>query len=125
MMKRAIYSMVGAGILLLPLIAGAQIDIPSTETTYQNAFSSIRNIINFAIPVIFALGLIVFLWGLLKFLTAAGKEDAAADGKRLMIWGVVILFVMTAVWGLVGIVGQFTGVNQGTTPNLPNVPVAR
>ena len=81
--------------------------------------------VNFAIPVIFALGLIVFLWGLLKFLTAAGSEDAASEGKRLMIWGVIILFVMTAVWGLVGIVAQFTGVSAGTVPTLPNVPPAR
>ena len=124
-MKRFIYSAVGAGAFLLPLVAGAQIDVPGVKGEWQAVFATIIDIINFAIPVIFALGLIVFLWGLLKFLTAAGSEDAAAGGKRLMIWGVIILFVMTAVWGLVGIVAQFTGVSAGTTPTLPNVPAAR
>ena len=124
-MKRFIYSAVGAGALLLPFVAGGQIAVSTAQTEWQNFFAAIIAIVNFAIPVIFALGLIVFLWGLLKFLTAAGSEEAAAGGKRLMIWGVIILFVMTAVWGLVGIVAQFTGVSAGTAPSLPNVPPAR
>jgi len=124
-MKRFIYSATGAGLFLLPFVAGAQIILTTAQTEWQGIFRVIVTIVNSAIPVIFALGLIIFLWGLLKFLTAAGSEDAAAGGKRLMIWGVVILFVMTAVWGLVGIIGQLSGVQTGVTPNLPNVPAAR
>ncbi|MEK7152940.1 MAG: hypothetical protein AAB834_03270 [Patescibacteria group bacterium] len=124
-MKRFIYSAVGAGVLFVPLVAGAQIVIGTVQGEWQKIFAAIVAIVNFAIPAIFALGLIVFLWGLLKFLRAAGDESAATDGKRLIVWGVIIMFVMTAVWGLVGLINQLTGVSAGTVPTLPNVPSAR
>mgnify|MGYP001611466838 CR=1 FL=1 len=124
-MKRFIYSAVGAGVLFAPLVAGAQIAVATAQTEWQTLFSAIVAVVNFAIPVIFALGLIVFLWGLLKFLRAAGDESAATDGKRLIVWGVIIMFVMTAVWGLVGLINQLTGISAGTVPTLPNVPPAR
>ncbi|MEK7152938.1 MAG: hypothetical protein AAB834_03260, partial [Patescibacteria group bacterium] len=78
----------------------------------------------YAIPAIFSFGLIIFLWGLLQFLRAAGDENAADEGKRRIFLGVVIMFVMISVWGLVGIFSQLTGVQPGTTPKLPNVPNA-
>jgi hypothetical protein len=122
--KIAALTVVLAVALLAPL-AGAQIDIPSTENVWQDAFQTFRNIAFFAIPAIFAIALLIILWGLLMFLRAAGDEDAIVDGKRRMFWGVIIMFAMISVWGLVGVVSQLTGVNQGLTPILPNVPEAR
>ena len=109
----------------LPLVAGAQIDLPRTESTWRDIFGVIRNIAYMAIPVIFAIGLIIFLWGLLKFLRAAGDETAIADGKRFIVWGIIIMFVMISVWGLLGIIVQLLGITPGQTPTLPNVPDAR
>ena len=109
----------------LPLCAGAQIDLPSTKTTWRGIFNVIRNIAFFAIPAIFAIGLIIFLWGLLMFLRAAGDESAADEGKRRIFWGVLVMFVMISVWGLVGIIVQLAGIRPGQTPTLPTVPDAR
>ncbi len=122
-LSRAI--IIGATLACIPLYAAAQINLPGTESTWRNIFVVIRNIAYMAIPVIFALGLIIFLWGLLMFLRAAGDENAADEGKRRIIWGVVIMFVMIAVWGLVGILSQLSGIQPGITPTLPNVPSAR
>lgn len=109
----------------LPFVAGAQIDVSGVESDWEDILRTIRNIVDFAIPVIFAVGLVVFLWGLLKFLRAAADENAAEDGKRLIIWGVVIMFVMISVWGLTAIITQLIGIDAGKTPTLPQVPAAR
>ncbi len=109
----------------LPLVAWAQIDLPGTELEWSEIFRVIRNIAYMAIPVIFAIGLIIFLWGLLMFLRAAGDESAADEGKRRIVWGVIIMFVMVSVWGLVGIIVQLVGIQPGQTPTLPTVPPAR
>ncbi len=83
--------------------------------------TSMLYIVDRAIPVVVGLALLVFLFGLLKFLASAGNEDAIKDGRRLMAYGVVALFVMVSVWGLVGIVNQLSGINQGGSANLPRL----
>lgn len=65
----------------------------------QNLLESIYNILRSTIPVLIALALVAFMWGIVRYLFTQNKDDA----KTFMIWGIIALFVMTSVWGLVGI----------------------
>jgi hypothetical protein len=89
--------------------------VTSNLTFVQNAFGALGNIINLAIPVLVALGVLFFIWGLVQFIFASGDESAKDEGKRKMIWGVIALFVIVSVWGLVALLNQVTGVTQGKT----------
>lgn len=59
------------------------------------------DIFNNIIYIIFSFALLMFFWGLAKFIGSAGSDKALADGRRLMLWGVITLFVMASVWGIV------------------------
>lgn len=59
------------------------------------------NLINITIPVIVALALLVFFKGLVAFIAKSGDEKSHAEGKNLMVWGLVALFVMISVWGII------------------------
>lgn len=72
---------------------------------------SVRDIIDILIPLVAALALLYFFWGLARFILNNGNDDAREDGKRIMIWGVVALFVIVSVWGLVRFVGNALGIN--------------
>ena len=75
------------------------------------------------VVVVSALALLVFLWGLVKFIAKAGNEDAVKEGKRLMIWGVLALFVMVSVWGIVGLIQNELGLeNSDNSLRIDNVP---
>ena len=66
----------------------------------------IRNIL----PVIAGLAVLVFIWGLVKFIfRVSGDEKAVTDGKNLMKWGLVALFVMVSVWGIISFFYQDIG----------------
>ena len=104
---------------LLPAVAFAQ----TRTINFSNitgAINQIGSMINILLPIVVALALLFFFWGLAKFILASGDEDAKDEGKRIMIWGVVALFVMASVWGLVALLGSFLGVDQGQA--LQNVP---
>jgi hypothetical protein len=58
----------------------------------------IHGLISATIPVLIALGVLAFMWGIVLYLF--GKKE---DGRSAMLWGIIALFVMTSVWGLVGI----------------------
>ncbi len=59
------------------------------------------DLVTTAIPIVAAIALLVFFWGLAKFILHAGDDKSHETGKELMKWGIISLFVMVSVWGIV------------------------
>lgn len=75
------------------------------------------NLINAVLPVLAALALLVFFWGLAKFIfKVGGDEKAVADGKNLIKWGLLALFLLVSFWAIIGFFyedlgfGRFLGI---------------
>ena len=76
---------------------------------------------NSVIPFIFAVAIVMFIWGAVKFFIINADEEAKrAQGKQFMIWGIIALAVMLSVWGLVGILRSTFDPN-GDNSMLPQV----
>jgi hypothetical protein len=104
-MKKAL--LIGVS-FFLPLVASAQ-QLSNLEALAR----AIGRIINILIPIVFALAILYFFWGLAQYILAAGSDEDKGEGRRKMIWGIVALFVMSAVWGLVRFIGTAVGVTPG------------
>jgi hypothetical protein len=63
-------------------------------------------LLNQLIYVAFSAALLVFIWGLARFIFHIGGENSSIDGKNLMVWGVIALFVISSIWGIVGFLQQ-------------------
>ncbi|MEK7120516.1 MAG: hypothetical protein AAB840_00305 [Patescibacteria group bacterium] len=61
------------------------------------------------VVVIFAMSVLIIIWGIFKYIfLAQGDEKQIDESKNVMFWGIVGLFVMVSVWGLVKVlVGTF------------------
>lgn len=101
------------GALALPLVSSAQLE------NVEGLATSVGNIIDTLIPIVFTLALLVFFWGLVKYIFGAEHDKEAA--KKTMLWGVVALFVMSAVWGLVNFLGEAVGIDQEAAPDVGNL----
>lgn len=91
------------------------------EAIYDYGISSLQDIINSsgcviqsAVKVVVPLALLVFLWGLAKFILVAGDEKEKERGKNIMVWGVIALFVMVSIWGLVNLLQSNFGIESIT-----------
>ncbi len=71
-----------------------------------------------AIPVIASLSLLSFFWGLVKFIAKAGAGDVK-EGKQLMIWGTIALFVMVSIWGVLRFANDELELGEFGFPQLP------
>lgn len=60
------------------------------------------NLVELAIPIVAGLALLGFFWGLAKYIFSQGNEKSTMEGKKVMIYGLVALFVMFSVWGIIG-----------------------
>ncbi len=71
------------------------------------------------IPFIFAIAMVMFIWGAVKFFIIDADEEAKrAQGKEFMIWAVIALTVMISVWSLVKILGTTFGLDTGFLPSV-------
>jgi hypothetical protein len=122
-MKYAVYKIA----LLVPAMALVSIPVATYAgapdlTYFQSLIGSVQELIEMVIPLVIALGLLFFIWGLVQFILASGNEEAKDEGKRRMVWGIIALFVIVSVWGLVGLLNQLTGIEQGVDVILPRLP---
>ncbi len=73
-----------------------------------------------AMPIVAALALVMFFWGLAKYIVKAGSEDAHEEGREIMKWGIVALFVLVSIWGIIALIsGDIFGISPTGIPLLP------
>lgn len=73
----------------------------SAQETIQNAMWGFVAFLDFLVVIVVGLAVVLFFWGLVKFLSKAGDEEARAKGKQLMIWGIIAIFIMLSFWGII------------------------
>ena len=61
---------------------------------------------NSVIPLIFALAVVMFVWGVVQYVINSEEEAKKAKGRQFMLWGIIALAVMVSIWGLVSILGN-------------------
>jgi hypothetical protein len=61
-------------------------------------------IINPAIIFIFALALAYFVYGVFVYMKDADNEEERAKGRQQMLWGVIGMFIMLSVFGIMKII---------------------
>ena len=90
--------------------------------TLSNYMDYVTCIINYSvIPLIFALAVVMFVWGAVKFFIINSDEEAKrTQGKQFMIWAIVAFAVMLSLWGLVGIIRStfFPGSSNSFLPQV-------
>jgi len=70
----------------------------------------INNIITFLgnlVLLIIGIALLIFLWGLLTYIMNSGDESKRKESLQYILYGLIGLFVMVAVWGLVSLLSGF------------------
>lgn len=75
------------------------------------------------IPILFSLALIVFIVGVIKYIVNADEATEREQGRKFMLYGIVALFVMVSVWGLVAVIQGTFGIGNDSVfiPQLQDV----
>jgi len=69
-------------------------------------------IINPFILLLFTIAIVVFLWGIVEFIASDEGGDARERGKQNLVWGIVGLFVMVGVYGIIKLILNTMGVQH-------------
>lgn len=127
-MKKKLGLLTGSALAFLPLMALAQITISGSTSnncdlnTIGGWLCKVGSLLNSVIPVLIALGVLYFVWGVITYVVA-DEEEAKSKGRDRIIWGVIGLVVIVGMWGLVNVLRNTFGLNNSTNIQLPTVPV--
>ncbi len=83
----------------VPFISHAQIG--SVQDLIDTLTSLVQTTL---IPIAGSIAFFVFFLGIAKFIFSGGNEKNIEEGKRFMFWGVIGLFVLTAVLGIIMVI---------------------
>ena len=108
------YVVLGGALALSPLVALAATGQGAGQGL-AGVLGTLGNLIKIAVPIVISFAVLAFLWGLAMYLWREEKEQ----GKDMMIWGIVGLFVMVSIWGLVNLLKDTFGLDT-TNVNINN-----
>lgn len=67
-------------------------------------------IINPLIGLMFAIALVVFIFGVIEFIRERdANSEKANTGKQHLLWGLVGMFIMVSVFGIMNLIKGFIG----------------
>jgi hypothetical protein len=104
---------IGTSLLVLSTLA---LPALALAASLLDTLAFFNTLLNGAIGLLITLAIIAFFWGLVRYLFSAGEEKS--KGLQIMLYGVITIFVMVSVWGIVRLLQSTFGVTS-TTPVIP------
>ena len=98
-----------------PLMALAQYN-PSMGI--GGLFGLVGSWVKLALPLLISVAVVWFVWNVFQY-TIRAEEEERKKAKEGMLYGIIGIFVMVSVWGLVGIL-QSTFGTSGAGANIGN-----
>jgi hypothetical protein len=94
------------GMLFLPLVASA------APRTFRELACQVAELLDTATFVLILFGLVVYFWGIAVNIPHFGEEKGGEKRQGFFIWGIVILFVMVSIWGIIQLLQATLGVKD-------------
>jgi hypothetical protein len=105
--------------LSLPFVAFAD-----SINNIDNIFAFIQKMFGYATVIVISLAVLYFLYGVLNYVTKGSEAEERTKAIGMIITGIVAIFVMISVWGLVGILTGTFNLGGNQAPAVPRLPTA-
>lgn len=102
--------------LALPLVSFAAFE--NTQDLIINALYLLTLLTRLAA----AAALLFFFWGLALLILRAGNEEKRKEGKKVMLWGIIALFIIVSIWGITEYIQDALSINRYTLPPVLCIP---
>lgn len=74
--------------------------------TLSQLVGKIIGIINLVIPVLISVALVFFIIGLVRYIYESADAHGHTEGKNLIVWGLVAMFILVSVWGILSVMRE-------------------
>lgn len=72
----------------------------SSSATFSDLVKSLIGLMNAIIPTLIGFAIVFFFIGLIRYIYNAGDAKGRSSGRTAIIWGLIGLFVIFSLWGV-------------------------
>lgn len=76
----------------------------SDASSFKDVVAFVIGYINLIIPLLAAAALVLFLWSGVQYILKAGESHGKGPEREALLWGIIALFVLFSVWGILRLV---------------------
>lgn len=111
-MKKLLY---GSALVLalVPFVAAAQNQLETFVT------QTIGGTVNALVTVLVAIATLVFIFGIVKYISAAGDPEKMKTARSYIIFSIIALALILGIWGVAQFLLEGTGLNTYTPDRIP------
>ena len=75
---------------------------------FSSLINKLIDILNVIIPLLITLAMVLFFYNTGKGIFGNAKDSGEAQTKlkETLLWGVIIIFVMVSIWGILNLIGS-------------------
>lgn len=118
-MKKSLLTLLA---VLTPVLSFAQGTAPVARTI-DGFLNYILYLASRALPLLILAAVVLLLFGIVKLFFFNTTEDGRKEGKWFIINGIIALFVMVSVWGLVNVLRGTFLLENDNVPLAPAIPI--
>ncbi len=120
-------------LLLISLMSVPFVALAAADTQVTKGFDSLgaivtsfnKNVVSGLATLFATMAMVAFFWGIVQYIWGVrdGKPEKVSQGNSFMIWGLVALFVMFSVWGIVKYAQTIFGIEGQSTIIIPTIQI--
>ena len=101
-----------------PLFAYAQ--NPDAEPV-KSVLTNFQTLLTVVIEILITFAFVVFGWGIIKLISAggSGNQKKITDAKRILTYGIIGIFVLSSMYGILAFIKTYLGVPDNTPITVP------
>lgn len=108
--------LIGFSLLALPGLVSAQ-----NVTDANSLVDKINSILNAVIPILISFAVVYIIYAVVRYVIAS-TDEGREKGKSAIGYGILGLFIILSIWGLVNILVRTFGLNTNVpTDQIPGV----
>ena len=85
----------------------------------QTILSNTQEVLQIILAIVMTLAIIVFIWGIVKFIAAAGNPQKMTQAKYTILYGIIGIAVMATITGIIAFLQSYFGVTGGIPIEVP------
>lgn len=91
--------------------------------TLGSILNTIGQLIQTATPIVVALALVYFFWGLGQFILGSSDSEKRKNAIEIMIYGIIALFIMVSIWGIINVLQSTFQIDDSGSITPPSVQI--
>ncbi|MDP3779498.1 MAG: hypothetical protein Q8R30_05655 [bacterium] len=91
----------------------------SAASKINEILTNAQNTLNIVLRILMTFAVVIFIWGIVRMIAAAGNAAAVKQAKGILLWGIIGIAVMASMTGIVALLQTYFGVSGGDTITVP------